>query len=224
MKGLAGAKEVHEQSGGNFYKNFKLEKNGHSAVVRVLEPETEWHSFHIHQLWDNATKKFLVRPTRCPSEAVKRDPENCALCALGDQVQRQFKTYIPVLIRPSKDFVGEYTPEVFIVAYGSKGLNPVENVIEELPEGINITMLDIRIKRVGDGLATTYYWNPIGSPRALNADEAALEIPDMEEAWQVPTRIELDRSARTFTQSTNVRPVSTSDSFNDDNFDSELPF
>ena len=214
MKGLKPAREMHAESGGGFYKNFKLEKSGQSAVVRVLQPETEWHSFHIHQLWDNVTRKFLVKPTRCPSETAKRDPENCALCALGDQVQRQFKTYIPVVVRQAKDSVSEYVPEVSMIVYGAKGLNPVENVIEDLPDDVNITMLDIRIKRMGEDLATQYYWTAVGSPRALTDAECAMEVPDIEEAWPIATEVELDRTARTFAQTNNVQPIrSDTDNF-----------
>lgn len=224
MRGLKPAREMHAESGGGFYKNFKLEKSGQTAVVRVLQPETAWYSFHIHQLWDNVTKKFLVKPTRCPAETAKRDAEACPLCALGDQVQRQFKTFIPIVVRPSKDSVGDYTLEVSMIVYGAKGLNPVESVIEDLPEGVNITMLDIRIKRMGDKLDTLYYWSPVGTPRVLNAEETALEVPDMEAAWEVPSTIELDRTARTFMQSNNVRPIANGEFVDTENLDDELPF
>ncbi len=204
-RGLQAAQEFHAQNTGLAYNPFKLEKSGESAIVRVLQPDSDWVNFFVHQVWDNQSRKFSLQPTRCPSDGLARDADVCPLCALGDAVPRSLKTFIPVRVRDM-----DPADRVDIIAYGRNGLDAVVNIITELPEGHDITMYDVKVKRQGVQLDTQYYWmlSPGAKARPLSAEEKALEIPDMETLWEPPTEIELDRRARQFAQSIGVKPVS----------------
>ena len=106
MRGLKPAQEFHENNSGLPYKNFKLEKSGQSAIVRVLQPDDEWVNFFVHQVFNTVTKKFTLKPTRCPSEDQDRSEaaNDCPLCALSnDIVPRSLKTFIPVRVRGLDD-------------------------------------------------------------------------------------------------------------------------
>ena len=86
MRGYKAAQEYHNNNTGLGYMPFKLEKDGDSAVVRVLQPQDEWVCLAIHQDFNKGLKS-----TRCLSETLEKDPDKCPLCLL--EAKRSVKTF-----------------------------------------------------------------------------------------------------------------------------------
>jgi hypothetical protein len=86
-----------------------------------------------------------------------------------------------------------------MIEYGRNQLAEVQNFIEEFAPHGDITQIDIKIKRIGKGKETEYRWMPVmGTERELDADELALEVPDMEDLMPVKEELELEKRAADF--------------------------
>lgn len=195
-KGYKAAQEFHENNTGMPYAPFKLPKSGDALEVRVLQHQDEWENLNIH------AQHQKVKPTRCASDGAK-DASKCALCAMD--VPRSLKTYIPVRVRGDED-----TERVQVIVYGREGLQEVINQIEELPEGVDITHYDFKVKRVGEKLDTKYKWFIQAETKSpLSEDERSLEVPDIGSLIAVPDELELVRRAKGFrdAESASATPI-----------------
>src|ERR1700722_20699837 len=169
MRGFQNATQHHKDNTGLPYKRFILAKDGDSAEVRVLQNQDEWVSLFFHEEFQK-TKR-----TRCLSEDAAKDVEKCGLCAAD--VKRKLVTFIPVRVRGDAN-----KEQVQLIEAGREMLNEVVSQIEELPEGTDITFFDFKVKRLGDKLDTKYKWIcQAGTKHVLDEDEAALEIPNIED-------------------------------------------
>jgi hypothetical protein len=205
-RGLQAAMRMNEENSGLGYTPFKIEKDKGAEQVRILQPYDEWVSLWIHNVWEK------VKPTRCGATEEQIDGEirenrkTCPLCMMD--IPRSVKTYIPVRVRGDDN-----SERVQIIVYGRDHLAQVSNVIDNLPEGKDITMFDFKIVRKGEKLNTTYFWNVAADAdlvRPLNEAERSLVIPDMEELIVVKEEHELLRRANGFAQSESATPVEAS--------------
>jgi hypothetical protein len=195
MRGYKAAQEYHKNNTGLGYMPFKLEKDGESAVVRVLQPQDEWVCLAIHQDFNKGLKS-----TRCLSETLEKDPDKCPLCLC--EAKRSVKTFIPVRVRGDQN-----ESRVQVIEYGRNALEEVVSQIEELPAGTDITNFDFKIKRKGLKLDTTYKWIAQNDTKgALGEAEKALEIPDMEELLPADLLLATQR-VKAYINSSTVTPV-----------------
>jgi len=202
-RGLQAAMRMHEENSGMGYTPFKIEKDKGTEQVRVLRVPDEWVSLWIHNVWEK------VKPTRCAATEqqidgeTKEDRKTCPLCMMD--IPRSVKTYIPVRVRGD-----DHSDRVQMIVYGRDHFAQVANVLDNLPQGKDITMFDIKIVRKGEKLNTTYFWNVVADPdlaRPLNEAELELVIPDMEELIEVKEEHELLRRANGFAQAEAATPV-----------------
>jgi hypothetical protein len=178
-RGAKAAADFHANNTGLPYTPFVLKNDKDKKTVRVLQPSDQWVNLYIHQDF----KK--LNPTRCPSDDPEGDTTDCPLCAAG--APRTLRSYVPVRVRLDED-----TARVQLIQMGREHLKEAISFIEDHGEP---TEVDVQIKRMGQGLDTSYKWSEAGEKRALNAKEKALEIPDIEELIEVPHEEELERRA-----------------------------
>ena len=202
-KGYAAAQKYHEENNGMGYTPFNLKKDGESAVVRILQPQTEWENLMIHSAFGK-----LKGPTRCGAQWMteangveSEDLTTCALCVAG--VKRSMKTYIPVRVRGDSD-----ESRVQIITYGRNALTEVINQIEELKDEQDMTWFDFKIKRKGSGLDTVYFWLKDGdTKRPLSEVEQKLVIPDINEVVVIPDEGQMKLRAQQVIAAESAAPV-----------------
>lgn len=213
-RGLATAQKYHEERNVMPYRPFKIKAKGDPVVGRCLQDADDLISLFMHN------KFKVLNTTRCTHDEDSPNGELCPLCRV--KCPRSLRTYIPFYVRPNQkntlyEKLDDPQDRITVIEYGARALEEVAGYISEYGE---LTQSDVKIKRVGEEKATQYKWYPVrGSERPLNADELALEVPDLNEIIAIKDDSELEKLAMQFERSDTVAPVESSTEEDD-----EIPF
>lgn len=221
MRGLKQTQQYHDEHTGLAYDPFKIKPGEEPKVIRVLalaEPDENQPDRPVIQSLFIHNKFRIINSTRCLTQEDEADPTICPLCRVN--CPRSLRTFIPVRVR--KD---EKKDRVQMIEYGRNALAEVQSCIEEMPNG-DITMSDIKIKRIGEKKSTQYKWIIVSNTeRPLAEAELALEVPDIGEDFPIKDDSEVEKIAMQFERSTKAKKVDDDDApADDDNFDEEIPF
>lgn len=194
-RGFQTADQARKDNTSTFtHRKLILKNDGDSAEVRVLEHQDQWVNLMMHSVWQK------LMPTRCTSDNAK-DPENCPLCAHG--IARRLVVYIPVRVRDTMD-----ENQVNVIEASGEHFQEIVDQIQELPPNSDMTDYDFKVKRSGAGKSTRYRWHiQLSTKRPLNAQEKALEIPNLDELIVVPDADTAMRLARTIQDDAAVQPI-----------------
>lgn len=224
MRGLKQTQQYHDEHTGLAYDPFKIKAGEEPKSVRVLalaEPDDEKPNRPVIQSLFIHNKFRVINSTRCLTQEDEADPTLCPLCRVN--CPRSLRTFIPVRVRND-----EKKDRVQMIEYGRNALAEVQSCIEEMPNG-DITMCDIKIKRIGKEKQTQYKWilQP-STQRELSEAELALVVPDIGEDFPIKDESELEKIAMQFERSSGAKRVNDDDDAgfptDDDNIDDELPF
>jgi len=225
MRGLKQTQQYHDEHTGLAYDPFKIKPGEEPKVIRVLalaEPDENQPDRPVIQSLFIHNKFRIINSTRCLTQEDEADPTICPLCRVN--CPRSLRTFIPVRVR--KD---EKKDRVQMIEYGRNALAEVQSCIEEMPNG-DITMSDIKIKRIGKEKSTQYKWIIVSNTeRPLAEAELALEVPDIGEDFPIKDDSEVEKIAMQFERSTKAKKVDdegdaapTDDDYAD--LDDEIPF
>jgi len=225
MRGLKQTQQYHEEHTGLAYDPFKIKAGEEPKVVRVLalaEPDDNQPDRPVIQSLFIHNKFRVINSTRCLTQEDEADPTLCPLCRVN--CPRSLRTFIPVRVRAD-----EKKDRVQMIEYGRNALAEVQSCIEEMQNG-DITICDIKIKRIGKEKKTQYKWILLANTeRGLNEAELSLKVPDIGEDFPIKDESEIEKIAMQFERSNGVKKVdddgdAVSDDDDDSNLDDELPF